>query len=79
MKKAKMSISFNKQIKSLAVKMAGVQATVSKTDGGKNWAIVFPGVKAGTYPVEVHADGRLISVPDITLLSALGSGDGDLP
>lgn len=79
MKKAKMSLSFSKQIKSLAVKMAGVQATVSKTDEGKNWAVVFPGVKAGTYPVEVHADGRLISVPDITLLSALGSGDGDLP
>ena len=79
MKKAKLSISFSKQIENLEVKMAGVQATVSKIDDGKNWDIVLPGVKAGTYPVEVNADGKIISVPDITLLSALGNGDGDLP
>lgn len=79
MKKAKLSLSFNKQIESLTVKMAGIQSTVSKVDEGKIWTIVFPGVKAGTYPVEVNADGRIVNVPDITLLSALGSGDGDLP
>ena len=59
--------------------MAGIQATVSKIDAGKTWAVVFPGAKAGTYPVEVNADGRIVSLPDITLLSALGGGDGDLP
>lgn len=79
MKKAKLSISFNKQIENLAVKMAGIQAIVSKIDAGKTWAIVFSGVKAGTYSVEVNADGRIVSLPDITLLSALGDGDGDLP
>ncbi|MCM1141840.1 MAG: BREX-4 system phosphatase PglZ, partial [Muribaculum sp.] len=79
MKKAKLSISFNKQIESLAVKMAGIQATVSKIDAGKKWAVVFPGIKAGTYSVEVNADGRIVSLPDITLRPALGSGDGDLP
>ena len=79
MKKAKLSISFNKQIENLSIKMAGIQATVSKIDAGKTWAVVFHGVKAGTYPVEVNADGRIASLPDITLLSALGGGDGDLP
>ena len=79
MKKAKLSISFNRQIENLSVKMAGIQATVSKIDAGKTWAVVFPGAKAGTYPVEVNADGRIVSLPDITLLSALGGGDGDLP
>lgn len=79
MRKAKLSISFNKQIESLAVKMAGIQATVTKIDTGKMWAVVFPGVKAGTYPVEVIADGRLINLPDVTLLSPLGGGEGDLP
>ena len=79
MRKAKLSISFNKSIESLAVKMAGIQATVSKIDAGKTWIIVFSGVKAGTYPVEVNADGRIVNLPDITLLSALGGGDGDLP
>ena len=78
MKKAKLFISFTKQIESLVVKMAGIQATVSKIDAGKTWSIVFPGVKAGTYSVEVNADGRIVSLPDITLLSALGNGDGDL-
>lgn len=79
MKKAKLSISFNKQIENLAVKMAGIQATVSKIDAGKTWAIVFPMAKAGTYPVEVNADGLIVKLPDITLLSALGGGYGDLP
>lgn len=79
MKKAKLSIIFNRQIARLSVKMAGTPATVSKIDSGLNWAIVFSGVKAGTYPVEVTADGRIVSLPDITLLSALGGGEGDLP
>lgn len=79
MKKAKLSISFNRQIENLSVKMAGIQATVSKIGAGNTWAVVFPGAKADTYPLEVNADGRIVSLPDITLLSALGGGDGDLP
>lgn len=79
MKKAKLSISFNKPVKSLSIRMAGNQATVSKIDSGKNWTVVFSGVKAGTYPIEVNADGRLVSLPDLTLLSAIENGDGDLP
>ena len=79
MKKAKLSISFDRRIESLSVKMSGIQAAVSKVDAGKTWTILFSGVKAGTYPVEVNADGRIVNLPDITLLSALGGGDGDLP
>lgn len=79
MKKARLTLSFNKQIESLAVKMAGFQADVSKIDVGKNWDIVLRGVKAGTYPVEVIADGRIVPVQEVTLLSPLGGGGGDLP
>ena len=79
MRKAKLFITFNRKIETLAVKLAGVQATVSKIDTGKTWAVVFSGVKEGTYSVEVNADGRIVSLPDITLLPALGGGDGDLP
>lgn len=79
MRKAKLIVSFSKPIKTLAVKMAGVSGTTAKDDVGKTWSIVFSGVKAGTYTVEMNADGRIVSLPDITLLSALGSGDGDLP
>ena len=79
MRKAKLLISFNRQIETLAAKMAGIQATVSKIDEGKKWTVIFSGVKAGTYSVEVNADGRIVGLPDITLLSALGGGDGDLP
>ena len=79
MKKAKLSISFNKPVKCLSVRMASNQASVSKIDSGKTWTVVFSGVKAGTYPIEVNADGRLVSLPDLTLLSAIGNGDGDLP
>lgn len=79
MKKAKFTISFSQQVEDLTVKMAGSHANVSKIDAGKTWAVVFSGVKAGTYPVEVSADGRMVSLPDITLLSPLGGGEGDLP
>ena len=79
MKKAKLAISFDKRIENLVVKMAGTLATVSRIDTGEKWAIEFSGVKADTYPVEVIVDGRIVSLPDITLLPALGGGGGDLP
>ncbi|MCD7774057.1 MAG: BREX-4 system phosphatase PglZ [Clostridiales bacterium] len=79
MRKAKLTVSFNRQVESLNMKMAGTQAAVSKIDEGKTWAVVFPGVKAGTYSVEANADGKIVSLPEITLLPALGGGDGDLP
>ena len=79
MKKAKLAISFDKRIENLVVKMAGTLATVSRIDTGEKWAIEFYGVKADTYPVEVIADGRIVSLPDITLLPACGGGGGDLP
>lgn len=78
MKKAKLFVSFNKKIRNLSVKMAGRQATV-KIASGKTWSVEFADVKQGTYPVEVIADGRIVSLSDITLLPALGGGDGDLP
>lgn len=79
MKKARLSITFNKPISNLTVKLGGFLGAVTKSDAGKVWSVVFASVKAGTYKVEVTADGCIVNLPDITLLSALGGGDGDLP
>lgn len=78
MKKAKLLLTFNKPIKNLAVKMNDIQALVEKTDTEKTWNIVFKGAKEGTFSVEINADGRFVDVPDITLLSPLAGGIGDL-
>lgn len=79
MKKVKLSITFNKPIEKLAVKITGIQGITAKADAGKTWNVIFSNVKSGTFPVEVNADGYIVKLPDITVLSALGDGDGDLP
>ena len=78
MKKARLSLAFNKPVQKLQVKIAGIDADVSPVDGGKRWSVVVPGIKQGTYTAHVLANNHLVDVPEITILSALG-GDGDLP
>ncbi len=78
MKKARLSIAFNKPVQKLQVKVAGIDADVSPSDSGKRWSVVIPGIKQGTYTAHVLANNVLIDMPDITILSAIG-GDGDLP
>lgn len=78
MKKAQLSLAFNKPVQKLQVKMAGIDADVSPFDGGKRWSVVVSGIKQGTYTANVLANNILVDIPDITILSAIG-GDGDLP
>lgn len=78
MKKARLSLAFNKPVQKLQVKVAGIDAEVSPFDGGKRWNVVVPGIKQGTYTAYILADSMLVDMPDITILSAIG-GDGDLP
>lgn len=78
MKKARLSLAFNKPVQKLQVKIAGIVADVSPTDGGKKWSVVVPGIKQGTHTAHVLANNLLVDVPEITILSAIG-GDGDLP
>lgn len=79
MKKARLSLSFNKPIHNLQLKVAGVDAEATTSDGGKHWNAVVPGIKQGTYTAHVLANNILVEMPDITILPALGGGDGDLP
>ena len=78
MKKARLSLSFNKPVQKLQVKVAGIEADVASADGGKQWSVIVPGIKHGTYTVNVLANNILVEMPEITILSAIG-GDGDLP
>ena len=78
MKKARLSLSFNKPVQKLQVKVAGIDADVALADGGRRWSVVVPGIKHGTYTAHVLANNILIDMPEITILSAIG-GDGDLP
>lgn len=78
MKKARLSLVFNKPVQKLQVKVAGINAEVSPSDGEKRWSVVVPGIKQGTYTAYILANNMLVDMPDITILSAIG-GDGDLP
>lgn len=78
MKKAQFSLSFNKPVQKLQVKVAGIDADVASSDGGNRWSVIIPGIKNGTYTAHVLANNIIVEVPEITILSALG-GDGDLP
>lgn len=78
MKKARLSLSFNKPVQKLQVKVAGIDADVASTDGGNRWSVTIPGIKDGTYTAHVLANNTIVEMPVITILSALG-GDGDLP
>lgn len=79
MKKARLALSFNKPVQNLQIKVAGIEAEVSSVDGGKRWSVIIPGIKPGTYTAHVLANNILIEMPVITIISALGGGDGDLP
>lgn len=78
MKKARLSLSFNKPVQKLQVKVAGIDADIASTDGGNRWNVTIPGIKDGTYTAHVLANNTIVEMPAITILPALG-GDGDLP
>lgn len=75
LRKVTATISFSKPIKHLEVTIDAVEAEVAHGDDDKTWSLVFSGIDKGTYPVMVKADGKLISVSPLTVLSALGEED----
>jgi hypothetical protein len=78
MKRAKLLLTFNKPVKQLQIKAAGIDGITSPTDTEYVWNVILPGIKPGSYLVQVNANNRVVSMPDITILPAL-SVDGDLP
>jgi hypothetical protein len=78
MKKAKLSLLFNKPVSKLSVEMAGIVGETLKEDNGTKWMITIAGIKPGEHLAKVYVDGCIVSLPKVTIQSALG-GDGDLP
>ena len=79
MKKARLHIYFNKPISQLQVLISGIQGEASEATDAKSWNVIFRGVGPGTYPVQVYADNKIVTMPDVTIKPALGGGEGDLP
>jgi len=78
MKIAKLSLTFNKPVKQLQIKAAGIDGITSPTDTEYVWVVTLPGIKPGSYLVQVNANNRVVTMPDITIQPAI-SADGDLP
>lgn len=78
MKKVKLVLKFSKPVNHLQVKAGGIDAAVTPTSDKTKWNVVFENLQPGTYSVQAGANNKLISIPDITIVSAI-SGDGDLP
>ena len=78
MRKAKGTIFFNGDVSSLQAKIGENTALATKVTP-KEWTVVFNNLKSGIHQVLLIADGNLVHVDDLTVNSALGSADGDLP
>ena len=79
MKKVKLYIDFNKPVEELQIKIAGKDGETNCSSDPKSWIATFKGIEPDTYYVQVYADGRILTMPDITVKPALGGGEGDLP
>ena len=78
-KKAKAMLNFNRPINSLQVRVGSVDGICTPSFDKKSWTVVLQGVSPNTYSASVAANGALVHVDQLTILSALGGGDGDLP
>lgn len=79
MKKVKLQINFNKPVNQLQVRIAGIDGETVCASDKKIWNIMFRGIGKGTYSVQVYANNKIVTMPDITIKPALGGGEGDLP
>lgn len=79
MKKVKLFIDFNKPVEELQIRIAGKDGETISSSDPKSWIATFKGIEPDTYFVQVYADGRILTMPDITVKPALGGGEGDLP
>lgn len=78
-RKAVFTISFNKAVHHLQVKLGGIEGKTLSDESGKIWKVSFPGINQGSYVPQVYADGLIVDLPEVTVKPALGGGDGDLP
>lgn len=79
MKKVRLHIDFNKPVYHLQARMDGVDGETIIDADSKSWNIIFRGIGPGSYPVQVFANNKIITMPSVTVQPALGGGEGDLP
>ena len=78
-KRANTVLKFNRSVHSLQARAGDVEGLCSPTEDARVWKVVFRGIVSAVYTVSVVADGMLIQMPALTILPALGGGEGDLP
>ena len=78
-KKAKATLILSRPVGELQAKLGTIDGVCSAATDKKTWTIVFPGAAPKTHSVSVAADGMLVPVEPLTVLPALGGGEGDLP
>jgi len=80
MRKAKATLKFSKPVKTLQVKIADNNGVCESSADGKIWTAEFKGLPAKKYDVVVVADGMIVDLPPLNIISALGEEDmGGLP
>lgn len=75
--KAKAVLSFNQPVHQLEAKIKDNTATCQSGPDHKEWTLTFSRIKAGTYNVSVAADGKLITLDPLEIMSAIQNSDGD--
>lgn len=75
--KAKAVLSFNQPVHQLEAKIKDNTATCHNSSDCKEWTLTFNKIKAGTYNVSVAADGKLITLDPLEIMSAIQNSDGD--
>ena len=78
MKKAKATILFNQPVHQIDVKIGNHSASSVPLNGNKEWIITFSSIKEGAYDITLIADGRIVAIDKLRVLSALGNPEGDL-
>ncbi len=74
--KATAKLTFDREVKTLQVKVGTIDGACA-SENGKVWSVTFTGITPGTYTPVIVADGQILSITPLTVLSAL-QGGGDL-
>lgn len=79
MKRVRATICLNQPAKMLEACIGQCNALAVPSSNGKEWTIIFGGVKDGENAVSVVVDGKLVAMEMLIVLPTIGNSDGDLP
>ena len=75
MRKVRCTLVFNRAVEKLQVKLDTNEGICRREEDGKHWNVEFQRAQKGSHAVSVAADGKLVSVPRLEILPALGDDD----